>query len=254
MSDEKNLSVKEENYLQEQDIKPRGFEDETDEDILLPRIKLIQDLSPENKEKIADSGSLINSLTKEVIADKRFVPVFKFTNHIKWKDRSAGGGMVCRSMDGKTGTFLLDNTVWRCFEECGQTEFDNSKEGKESHPLCTKYINFLGFLENEQYPIVASFCRTYLNEGKRLYSIAKFTMQDMWKHGYYLKSKLMSKNDNQWYILTVMPGGKMSDENIEFGNRLFDMFRGKDIKVDVEEAVEYEDDTGQIDADVADEV
>ena len=71
---------------------PMGFEDEEAGDVIIPRVKVIQALSPERKDKIADEGDIINSLTKEKLNDKTFVPVFKFNNNVWWRDRSEGGG------------------------------------------------------------------------------------------------------------------------------------------------------------------
>lgn len=82
---------------------PMGFEDEEAGDMIVPRIKVVQTLSPERKDKLADEGDIINSLTKEKLNGKVFIPVFKFNNNIDWKDRSEGGGMQCYARDGKMG-------------------------------------------------------------------------------------------------------------------------------------------------------
>ena len=42
---------------------PMGFEDEEPDDMIVPRIKVVQTLSPERKEKLAEEGDIINSLT-----------------------------------------------------------------------------------------------------------------------------------------------------------------------------------------------
>ena len=63
---------------------PMGFEDEDNGDVIIPRVKVIQTLSPERKEKIADEGDIINSLTKEKLNGKVFIPVFKFNNNVLW--------------------------------------------------------------------------------------------------------------------------------------------------------------------------
>ena len=44
---------------------PMGFEDEDSGDMIIPRIKVIQTLSPERKEGTASEGDIINSLTKD---------------------------------------------------------------------------------------------------------------------------------------------------------------------------------------------
>lgn len=202
---------------------PLGFEDEEAGDLIIPRVKVIQTLSPERKEKVADEGDIINSLTKEKLNGKTFIPVFKFNNNVWWKDRSEGGGIQCMSRDGRVGHTSSDETLM-C-QQCRRCEFDNTKQGKEALPTCTKYINFFGFFAGERAPIILSFSKTCYNEGKKLYSLAKVTMQNMWNYGYTLSEKLMAKGNNEWYIPVMSAAGPTDEEDREFALALFKMYR-----------------------------
>ena len=200
---------------------PMGFEDEEAGDLIIPRVKVIQTLSPERKEKVADEGDIINSLTKEKLNGKTFIPIFKFNNHVWWKDRSEGGGIQCMSRDGRLGT--ASNGATTMCAQCRRCEFDNSKQGKDALPTCTKYINFFGFFAGERMPIILSFSKTSYNEGKKLYSLAKVTMQNMWNYGYALNEKLMAKGNNEWYIPVMTPNGPTSEEDRAYA---LDMYKG----------------------------
>ena len=202
---------------------PLGFEDEEAGDLIIPRVKVIQTLSPERKDKVADEGDIINSLTKEKLNGKKFIPVFKFNNNVWWKDRSEGGGILCMSRDGRVGRTSDDATLM-C-QQCRRCEFDNTKQGKEALPTCTKYINFFGFFEGERSPIILSFSKTCYNEGKKLYSLAKVTMQNMWNYGYTLSEKMMAKGNNEWYVPVMTAAGPTSDEDREFAMALYNMYR-----------------------------
>lgn len=204
---------------------PMGFEDEEADDVIIPRVKVIQTLSPERKEKIAEEGDIINSLTKEKLNGKKFIPVFKFNNNVWWKDRSEGGGIQCIARDGKTGE-ASDGTFIMC-QQCRKCEFNNSKQGKEAVPVCTKYINFFGFFEGERMPIILSFSKTCYNEGKKLYSLAKVSMQNMWNYCYTLSEKLMAKGNNEWYIPVMTPAGPTCDEDREFALSLYKAYRNE---------------------------
>lgn len=217
------LAAQQTGELANQQEVPMGFEDEEAGDMIIPRIKVIQTLSPERKDKIANEGDIINSLTKDKLNGKVFIPVFKFNNNIDWKDRSEGGGMSCIARDGRVGQ-KSDGTTIMC-AACKRCEFDNTKQGKESLPKCTKYINFFGFFAGERMPIILSFAKTNYNEGKKLYSLAKVTMQNMWNYGYALNEKLMAKNGNEWYIITATPAGATSGEDREFALGLYKSFR-----------------------------
>jgi hypothetical protein len=215
---------------------PKGFEDDDSEDMIIPRVKVIQTLSPERKDKIAEEGDILNSLTKDKLNGLNFIPVFKFNNHVLWKDRTDGGGIQCIARDAKVGE-KSDGTTLLCVE-CKACEFDNTKQGKEATPKCTKYINFFGFIEGQKLPIILSFAKTNYNEGKKLYSLAKVTMQNMWNFKYQLTAKLIAKNANEWYIILTAPMGKTSTEDRSYGLSLYKSFRGNQQKLayDMEDA------------------
>lgn len=202
---------------------PMGFEDEESDDVIIPRVKVVQTLSPERKDKIAEEGDIINSLTKERLNGKVFIPVFKFNNNVWWKDRSEGGGIQCMARDGRVGN-LSDGSTLMC-AVCKRCEFDNSKQGKEAVPTCTKYINFFGFFAGERMPIILSFSKTCYNEGKKLYSLAKVTMQNMWNFGYTLNEKLMAKGNNEWYVPVMTAAGPTDEADREFALALYKGYR-----------------------------
>jgi hypothetical protein len=212
---------------------PLGFEDDNESDMIIPRIKVINALSPERKDKLADEGDIVNSLTTEKLNGKVFIPVFKFNSNIEWKDRADGGGIHCHARDGKRG-FKSDGTSMMC-AQCRRNEFDNTKVGREAIPKCTKYINFFGFIQGERMPIILSFSKTNYNEGRKLYSLARVSMQNMWNHGYKLDSKLMAKGGNEWYNIIVTAAGPTSDEDRVFGMELFKTFRYSDLVYDLDD-------------------
>lgn len=219
---------------------PMGFEDEDTGDVIIPRVKVVQTLSPERKEKIANEGDIINSLTKEKLNGKTFIPVFKFNNNVWWRDRSEGGGIQCMARDGKLGQ-LSDGSTLLC-AKCRRCEFDNTKQGKAALPTCTKYINFFGFFAGERMPIILSFSKTCYNEGKKLYSLAKVTMQNMWNYGYALNEKLMAKGGNEWYVPVMTAAGPTSAEDREFALALFKAYRDNmsEVAFDMDEASSVE--------------
>lgn len=230
------IMKKESANLQVQTDMPMGFEDEESNDVIIPRVKVIQTLSPECRSREANEGDIINSLTKEKLNGKTFVPVFKFNNNVYWRERSEGGGIKCIARDGRMGE-MSDGTTVMC-AQCRRCEFNNSKQGKEALPTCTKYINFFGFFAGERMPIILSFSKTCYNEGKKLYSLAKVTMQNMWNFGYAMNSKMMSKGGNQWYVPIMTAAGPTDEADREFALNLYKMYRSnmQDVAYDMDEA------------------
>lgn len=217
------IMKKENEDLMIQNGAPMGFEDEESSDVIIPRVKVCQTLSPEVRSREANEGDIINSLTKEKLNGKVFIPVFKFNNNVWWRERSEGGGIKCIARDGKVGQ-LSDGATLMC-QQCRRCEFDNSKQGKEALPTCTKYINFFGFFEGERMPIILSFSKTCYNEGKKLYSLAKVTMQNMWNFGYKMSEKKMAKGGNEWFVPVMTAAGPTNEEDRAFAHSLFIMYR-----------------------------
>lgn len=248
MSEEKALAKKSEEALAAQTETPMGFEDEDSGDMIIPRVKVVQTLSPERKDGSATEGDIINSLTKDKLNGKVFIPVFKFNNNVDWRDRSDGGGIKCIARDGKVGV-ASDGTQLLC-ASCKRCEFDNTKQGKEAVPKCTKYINFFGFFAGERMPIILSFAKTSYNEGKKLYSLAKVTMQNMWNYGYTLNEKLQAKNGNEWFICVPSPAGATEAADREFGLALFKMYRNtiQNVSYDMDDTSSDETSTVNTDA------
>lgn len=242
--------MEEERALVKQNEAPMGFEDEDSSDLIIPRVKIIQTLSPERRDKLAEEGDIINSLTLDKLSNRVFIPVFKFSSNIEWIDRRDGGGIRCQARDGKMG---VDNAGQNALcNACKRNLFDNTKQGKDAIPKCTKYINFFGFIQGEQIPIVLSFAKTNYNEGKKLYSLAKVSMQNMWNHGYTLIPKLVKKNDNEWFIIDVQAAGVTTEDERAFGMNLFKSFRAADLNFDEETNTSYEEDV-TVDAGLAPE-
>lgn len=203
---------------------PLGFEDDSAEDLIIPRIKCLQALSPEVQDGTGKMGTIINSLTLDNVTDRVFVPVCKFNNHILWRDRNDGGGIICRAADGKIGV-MEDGTTRPC-AACRKCEFDNTKKGREALPTCTKYINFLGFFEDDFTPIILSFSKTNMAEGKQMYSMAKVSRQNIWNFGYKLTVAKKSNNANSWFIIKPVANGATSDEIRQIGMELYRQFAG----------------------------
>jgi hypothetical protein len=86
----------------------RGSEEVTIQDITIPRLSMVQDLSPQRKKNNAEyiegceEGMTFNTVTNELYADPViFVPVYFRLEWLVWKHRDAGGGLqgVCATQE-----------------------------------------------------------------------------------------------------------------------------------------------------------
>lgn len=78
----------------------RGSEEVTIQDITIPRLSMVQDLSPQRKKNNAEyiegceEGMLFNTVTNQLYAEPvLFVPVYFRLEWLIWKHRDAGGGL-----------------------------------------------------------------------------------------------------------------------------------------------------------------
>ena len=218
-----------------------GLENAKTEDIVIPRIKVINALSPERVDGIAEEGAVLNTLTQEPIGDRVFIPIKQYYTNIEWNpDRGAEQRMLCRSFDGRTGN--CDDGIRMC-DACGGTRFDNTKTGKAAQPTCTAYINFLGFFAGEPMPVVLSFAKTNYNEGKKLLSIAKSMRCSIWNYGYKIGSKQMTKDRNKWFNLTIAMAGPTSEEDRALAFELYKVYDSLAVNTDYEEQTGYTQET-----------
>lgn len=210
-----------------------GFEETDSKDIVIPRIKVINALSPERVDGVANEGDILNSLTQENVKGKKFIPIKQYYSKIYWNpDRDSDPRMFCRSFDGKSGQ--CEEGVRIC-AQCRLDQFDNTKTGKEAQPKCTSYLNFLGFFEDNPMPVVLSFARTNYAEGRKMLSIAKSMRSAIWNFAYTIDSRLVAKDRNKWYIMVPNMAGPTTEEQRKLAFEFFNSIQTSAI------ATEYED-------------
>jgi len=228
-----------------------GFEETKTEDIIIPRIKIINALSPERLDGIAEEGAILNSLTQEKVTSQRFIPIKQYYSNIRWNpDRDSETRMFCRSFDGRIG---IDDEGNHSCESCSKCKFDNTKTGKEAQPLCTSYLNFLGFFSGNPMPVVLSFSKTNYNEGKKLLSIARAMRASIWNYAYTLSGKQISKDRNRWYIIIPQMAGATTEEERALALELYRAYEGTKIDTAYEDTGKFEK-TTESDAQVEAEI
>lgn len=228
-----------------------GFEEAEAKDIIIPRIKVINALSPERIDGKNEEGDLINSLTGESVKGMKFIPVKQYYSNIYWNpDRDAEPRMFCRSFDGRIGQD--ENGTCIC-SQCRKNQFDNTKTGKDAQPLCTSYLNFLGYLEDCPMPVVLSFARTNYNEGRKMLSIAKSMRAAIWNYAYTLDTTLVTKGKNRWYNMVPSMAGATTEEQRQLAFEFFKSINVTAIKSDYEDAGTYSTST-EADEQIAQEI
>lgn len=229
---DRNLEVKKDTQLAMTTGERLGFEEATDrEDLIIPRAKLLQALSPEvcDEPENFRVGSIINSITKEGLPQE-FIPIFKFTNWIRFNPRKA-------TDDGFDAMYAPGAIIWRTSNPLDPRVLSEGKFGPNGeHPIATKFLNFFSYFPGHEMPIVVSFSKTSFTAGKTLLSLTHFSGGDMFSRKYRLSAKKTENDIGTFYVLEVVPAGKPTEEEYATARGLHASFgaKSKDIKIDEE--------------------
>lgn len=213
----------------------RGFENLERGDILLPRVTLLQPLSPEVTEGGHKAGTMFLNLSSRSLGREVLItPVLHFRSRIKWHPRDEGGGIDCSSPDARVP--VTDKYAKEC-AACPHKEWDNeAKTKRDQAPACTLYENFVVLLPGEANPVVLPMERTKVRAAKKFYSMAALKGGDMFNFTYKLSTVQEKNADGQAYFnYLVADVGKVTTgaERVAAG-KIWEALRQVTIKVEAE--------------------
>ena len=196
------------------------------EDIILPRVELLQALSPSVVDDGMKPGTLVNNITKEDLGNPvKIVPLYLTKNWIRWKPRAEGGGIMWRSNDPKDER-VINETKWGA---------DGTK------PLATAYLNFLCLVEGQDMPLILSFCNTSYKAGRKLLTLTKMVPGHIYNCQYDLTTSHRQNNLGSFYVFEVTKAGPSTSEQRENAAQVQAMFAGKDLNFESEGSQQTED-------------
>jgi len=222
-------SRKEENSLTKSGAPQRGFGNGLDKsDLIIPRVKLIQAMSPELNENLEGIkvGSIINSLTREILPGE-FIPIFLYKNYARFNSRSTNDPNF--DPDFEPGA-----TMWTSTDPLDPKVQEQTRFGDNgAKPAATTFLNFFSYFPGSPMPIIVSFSKSSYKAGKQLLSLAKFSGGDMFAKKYRLSSVMESNSSGTFAVLKVAVVGESSPEEFKLCENLWTDFSGraKDIKV-----------------------
>lgn len=187
-------------------------------DLRLPRIALLQALSPQlNENDKLRAGMFYNTLLQEEIpAPLVFTPIFAFRNAIKYNPREQGGGII----------YKTTNFTPEVIKDC---QWDGLNK-----PVATEFVNAVVLVENFDIPLIVSFSKTSLNAGKDLLTFITLSRQ-AWKFNYVLESHKTIKNNNTFYVMRVKRGKASDADTIIEASSLYDSVKGMSLESVFEE-------------------
>lgn len=222
-------------FLKEFQGRQLGTEGVEAADLTMPRVALCQDLTPQRKKQDPkfipglDVGMYFNTVSGKIYGEViYFVPVKFSKAQMYCKPLNEGGGIICQSMNGKTGGKLSPS--------CETCEHNSWADGK---PDCGKLMNFLGLVfENKSCtgePIdaaVLTFKSTSLKVGKQLNSLIRIANVPSFGKVYEVRSASETRNSNSFYGHKLIPVGFVPQEIFLAAKELYEAYKDRDLQVD----------------------
>lgn len=205
---------------------PRGFEKGIDkEDLIIPRAKLVQLQSDECTQLNIKMGSLVNSLTKEVLPSE-FIPVFFNKSWVRFNPRNEEDPNFDASKEP-------GEMIWRSDDPNDPRVLTEAKFGASGEPpLALTMLNFLVYFPGCEMPLILSFAKTSFKAGKQLLSMCQFSGGDMFSHKYKITTEVAKNKKGTYAVMKVTQSGKPSEEEYKKALEIYNSFSKKPIKTD----------------------
>lgn len=195
----------------------RGNENVTTDDLVIPRLGLLQKISPELDKndpafiKGAEEGQFVNSLTKEVHSSPaQIVPVFYRKEFVVFKKREAGGGF--------RGTFQSDQEAQ---EFISQQEDATQLESIETGNHFCFLIKEDGSFDEVTIPMTS----TKLKISRQLNSLIRLRGGDRWA-GMYLLGSTAEKNDmGSFYNISIANAGWAPEDAYKAAEEVYEQIK-----------------------------
>lgn len=196
--------------------KPRGSENVHAEDLIVPRLEVVQSLSPCRKENDpayipgAKEGQLYNNITRELYgAEVIVIPVFFRKEWLLWKNRDMGGGF--------RGAFSSP--------EAAEAARQALPDGADCDAIDTaqQFCLLLRPDRSGVEEIAVSMSRSKMKVSRRWNSLIRLAGGDSFSRAYRLRAvtEKNAKNQDYWN-LAVEPAGWPTPELYALAEKLYE--------------------------------
>lgn len=226
----KQVAVKQENqvaafgdqvpdYLKDKMNSNRGNEGVSTDDMLLPRLEIVQSQSPiKDTNEDAKEGFLFNSATGDVIGDVAyFVPIMFRKEYIVWKDKDEGGGFF--------GSFPTEGEA-----QARLREKVEGGENEEYLEIVDTPVHF-GLLvspagEFAPQQIAISMAKSKAKVSRRFNSLVQMGGGDRFSRVYkFTTFKDKNAKNQTFYNFVVSPAGFVPENIYNEALKLYDLFK-----------------------------
>ena len=209
----------------------KGNEEVGFDDLTIPRLDVIQDLSPQHKKNKpeyiegAEPGLLFNTVTMALYGSKvMFVPVFFRKEWVIWKDIKAGGGFR-----GAHSTQQLAVDALAELDDADQCEIQDTGQ----------HFGLIVHSADNIEEVVISMSKSKMKVSRQLNSMIKIRGGDRFSSAYSISAvEAQNAAGQDFWNMAVKPLGFVSEEIFELGERLYEQVKKGTKDVQRDEATE----------------
>lgn len=201
----------------------KGSEDVGAKDMILPRVDVLQALSPQIKKSDpnyiegAEQGVIFNTVTGELYGSSvSFIPVLFRKEWVVWKLRKAGGGFC--------GAFSSEDEAesFRCGLPC-----------PEDHETVESHQHFCMLLtDHGPEEAVFSMTKSKLKVSRALNTLVQIAGVDRFAKAYRVDAIETESQKGEFWSFKVHPVGFVSKELYDRGQALYEMIKSGAADVD----------------------
>jgi hypothetical protein len=200
------------------DNKGRGSEEVGFEDLTIPRLDVIQDLSPQHKKNKpeyiagAEPGLLFNTVTGQLYGSYvHFIPVYFRKEWVIWKDINSGGGFRgahATQQEAVNALAELDDADQCDIQDTGQ------------------HFGLIVHKDGSVEDICISMSKSKMKASRQLNSMVKIRGGDRFSSMYEIKAVEAQNAANQdYWNIAIKPLGYVNEEIFAAGEALYEQVK-----------------------------
>lgn len=203
----------------------RGSEEVGSKDLILPRLEIVQPLSPiRDEDPDALEGHMFNSATHEVLGESAIiVPIYFRTEYIVWKDKDSGGGFF--------GSFLSEGEAVQRMRKAVLQE----GEQEELLEVVDTPVHYCLRVRDDgsTEQIVISMAKSKAKVSRKWNSVIQMGGGDRFSRAYRVGTfKDKNKKNQTFFNFTVMPVGFCPKALFDEAERTYKLFKDSNVQAD----------------------
>lgn len=245
-----------------------GTEAISNTSVEIPRIKLIQAISPElDTYNNLKAGDFFHTILEESLGPKlRICPIWTDERYILWRPQETGGGILARAEDGihwspPDATFNVKlksgkDVVWKTARTVAASGLDrwgsSDPDNTDSPPAATKMFNMVVTFPDQPDlpPAVITLQRSSVTVGKKFMGKLKINRTPSFGLIFVMQGVTDTNKAGQKFLNYQFTGdGMVTDEGL-FRNNLeyYKLFKAQGLAIRDEESLQQEDNEGSTDS------